>query len=61
MAYPLRVAWPTGDLDVLTAATALANGSCLVTQDASRFANVLQLAADVYWPAIDPDGRSVKL
>jgi len=47
-AHLRRVGRPTGDMDVLIAAVALANRHCLVTRNASHFANIPDLVVETY-------------
>jgi tRNA(fMet)-specific endonuclease VapC len=47
-AHLRRKGQPAGDMDVLIAATALANGHCLVTRNAAHFAGIPQLVVETY-------------
>ena len=47
-AHLRRIGRPAGDMDVLIAATALANGHCLVTRNPTHFANIPLLAVESY-------------
>ncbi len=47
-AHLRRIGRPAGDMDVLIAATALANGHCLVTRNASHFAAIPHLLVETY-------------
>ena len=47
-AHLRRIGRPAGDMDVLIAATALANGHCLVTRDVSHFAAIPGLTVEDY-------------
>lgn len=47
-AYLRRIGQPAGDMDVLIAATALANGHCLVTRNPAHFADIPHLAVESY-------------
>lgn len=47
-AHLLRTGLPAGDMDVLIAATAMAQGHCLITRNASHFANIPRLAVETY-------------
>ena len=47
-AHLRRIGRPAGDMDVLIAATALANGHCLVTRNPAHFANIPHLVVESY-------------
>jgi len=47
-AHLRRIGRPAGDMDVLIAATALANGHCLVTRNVSHFAAIPGLTVETY-------------
>ncbi len=47
-AHLYRMGRPAGDMDVLIAATAMTAGHCLITRNASHFANIPQLAVETY-------------
>jgi tRNA(fMet)-specific endonuclease VapC len=47
-AHLRRIGRPVGDMDVLLAATALANGHCLVTRNPAHFAGIPHLAVESY-------------
>ena len=47
-AHLRRIGRPAGDMDVLIAATALANGHCLVTRNAAHFAAIPHLVVETY-------------
>jgi len=47
-AYLQQIGRPAGDMDVLIAATAMANGYTLITRDKKHFANIPQLTIETY-------------
>jgi tRNA(fMet)-specific endonuclease VapC len=47
-AHLRRIGRPAGDMDVLIAATAFANGHCLVTRNVSHFAAIPDLLVETY-------------
>jgi predicted nucleic acid-binding protein len=47
-AHLQRIGRPAGDMDVLIAAVAIANGHCLVTRNASHFAAIPHLVVETY-------------
>ena len=48
MAHLRRIGRPAGDMDVLIAATVVASGQCLVTQNPSHFTNIPHLSVETY-------------
>jgi tRNA(fMet)-specific endonuclease VapC len=48
VAHLRRIGRPSGDVDVLIAAMALANGHCLVTRNPSHFADIPHLRVEAY-------------
>jgi predicted nucleic acid-binding protein len=47
-AHLRRIGRPAGDMDVLMAATALAAGHCLVTQNPAHFADIPGVVVETY-------------
>lgn len=47
-AHLYTIGRPTGDMDVLIAAAAMAGGHSVVTRDASHFTNIPELATETY-------------